>query len=116
MPSQAGATYGGCVSKIAIVMKVTTRPGQRDELRKLWDTHLRPRVETDPAQELYLVVEDAVDPDALHLIEVYGDPERMRRNAEAPWFAEYLAAAGPLLAAPPVMATGEPVWAKGYLL
>jgi quinol monooxygenase YgiN len=65
---------------------------------------------------LYLVVEDAADPDALHLIEVYGDPDEMARTAQAPWFAEYLHAAGPLLAGPPSMATGEPVWAKGYPL
>ena len=86
--------------KVAIIMKITTLPGQRDELRKLWDTHLRRRVETNSAQELYLVVEDATDPDALHLIEVYGDPDEMARNAQAPWFAEYLNAAGPLLAGP----------------
>lgn len=104
------------MSKVAIIMKVTTLPGRRAELRELWDIHLRRRVETNSAQELYLVVEDAVDPDALHLIEVYGDPEEMARNAQAPWFAEYLNEAGPLLAGPATMATGEPVWAKGYRL
>lgn len=102
------------MSKVAVMIRVTTKPGQRDELRKLWDAHLRDRVDGNAAQELYLLVEDATDPDTLHLVEVYADPEEMARNAQAPWFAEYMRAAGPLLDGPPVMATGEPVWAKGY--
>jgi quinol monooxygenase YgiN len=102
------------LSKVAVLLRVTTKPGQPDELCKLWDTHLRARVEGNSAQELYLVVEDAADPDTLHLIEVYADPDEMARNAQAPWFAEYLGAAGPLLAGPPTMASGAPVWAKGY--
>src|SRR5690242_9691067 len=81
---------GAPVSKVAVLIKITTKPGQRAELRKLWDTHLSARVEDSPAQELYLVVEDAADPDALHLVEVYADPAQMARNAEAPWFADYL--------------------------
>ncbi len=102
------------MSKVAVLIKVTTKPGQRAELRKLWDTHLSARVEDSPAQELYLVVEDATDPDTLHLVEVYADRVQMARNAEAPWFADYLRAAEPLLSGPPAMTTGEPVWAKGY--
>jgi quinol monooxygenase YgiN len=100
--------------KVAVLLRVTTKPGRREDLRTLWDTHLRARVESNRAQELYLVVEDAADPDTLHLVEVYGDRDEMTRNAQAPWFTEYMQAAGPLLAGPPTMATGEPVWAKGY--
>jgi quinol monooxygenase YgiN len=104
------------MSKVAMLLRVTTKPGQRDELRKLWDTHLRARVEASNAQELYLVVEDAADPETLHLVEVYGDPDGVARNAQAPWFAEYMRAAGPLLAGPPTVASGRPVWAKGYAI
>jgi len=97
----------------AVIIRITTRPGQRAALRARWDEHLRARVEQSPAQALYLVVEDAADPDTLHLVEVYTDPAAMDRNAQAPWFAAYLAAVAPLLAGQPVMATGDLVWAKG---
>lgn len=37
-----------------------------------------------------------------HLFEIYRDQQAFAANAEAPWFAEYMAAAGPLLAAEPL--------------
>jgi quinol monooxygenase YgiN len=109
--------YGRRVmSKTALILTVRTRPGRRDDLRALWDEHLRPRAEVNPAQELYLYCYDADDRDVIHMVEVYADPCEMQRNARAPWFAEYLRASAPLLAGPPTMATSHPVWAKGYAL
>jgi hypothetical protein len=37
-----------------VLISIATKPGQRDELRKLWDAHPRARVEGNAAQELYL--------------------------------------------------------------
>jgi quinol monooxygenase YgiN len=102
--------------KTALILTVRSQPGRRDELRALWDEHLRPRAEANPAQELYLYCYDATDPDVIHMVEVYGDPSEMERNAEAPWFADYMQASGPLLAGAPTMVTAHPVWAKGYKL
>lgn len=101
------------MDRTAILITLRTGPGLRGKLRSVWDKHLRARVETCDAQELYLVVEDQADPDVLHLVEMYNDPQQAQANAAAPWFADYLAAAAPLLGGPPVMATGVPVWAKG---
>ena len=102
--------------KTVLMLTVRTKPGKRDELRAVWDEHLRPRAEGNVAQELYVYCYDAQDPDVIHMIEVYGDPEEMQRNAEAPWFAEYMRVAAPLIAGPPRMVTAEPKWAKGYAL
>jgi quinol monooxygenase YgiN len=102
--------------KTAALLTVRTHPGRRDELRALWDEHLRPRAEANPAQELCLYCYDAADPDLIHVVEVYGDPSEMERNARAPWFANYVRASGPLLAGAPVMVTAQPMWAKGYAL
>ena len=102
------------MDKLAIVLEVQAKDGKRDEIRAAWDRHLRPQLETpDSAQELYLVCEDASDPDRLLLIEVYSDPSRMQANAGAPWFAEYMREVGPLLDGQPRMMSGRPVWAKG---
>jgi quinol monooxygenase YgiN len=102
------------VTKTALILTVRTLAGKRDALRALWEEHLRPRAEVNPAQELYLYCYDADDPDTIHIVEVYGDAAEMGRNASAPWFADYMRAAGPLLAGPPSIHTAEPVWAKGY--
>jgi len=104
------------MQKTTLILTVRTKPGKREELRALWDRHLRPRAEENAAQELYLYCHDAEDPDTTHIIEVYGDGDAMRRNAAAPWFAEYMRASAPLLAGGPAMARAEPVWAKGYAL
>jgi quinol monooxygenase YgiN len=102
------------MSKKALILTVRTNPGKRDELRALWEEHLRPRAQDNPAQELYLYCYDADDPDVVHIFEVYGDPDAMRQNAAASWFAEYMRAAAPLIAGRPRMVTAEPLWAKGY--
>jgi len=104
------------VPKTTLILKVRAQPGKRDQLRALWDEHLRPRAEANAAQELYLYCYDTEDPDAVHIVEVYGDPAAMAQNAGAPWFSEYMRAAAPLIDGRPEMATAEPVWAKGYAL
>jgi len=50
------------------------------------------------------------------MVEVYGDPQAMQSNASAPWFADYMRAAAPLLDGAPRMVTAAPQWAKGYAL
>jgi quinol monooxygenase YgiN len=104
------------MAKLTLIVSVRTQPGRRDDVRALWDRHLRPRAEANPAQELYLFCEDADDADALHLVEVYGDPAAAQENARASWFADYMREAGPLIAGRPGMVSARPVWAKGLEL
>lgn len=104
------------MDKTVLILKVKTRPGRRDELRALWEEHLRPRAETNAAQELYLYCYDSEDPDTIHMVEVYGDCAAMASNASASWFHDYLRAAGVLIDGRPEMSTCLPLWAKGYAL
>jgi quinol monooxygenase YgiN len=97
---------------VAIVISIRTVSGKRAELRALWEEHLAPRVTASSVQQVYVVAEDAADADVLHLLEVYSDAQEMARNASQPWFAEYMKAAAPLLAGPPAMVSGAPVWVK----
>jgi quinol monooxygenase YgiN len=99
----------------AVVITIRTLPGKRGELRAVWEQHLAPRVLDSQAQQVYVVVEDSGDHDVLHLLEVYSDGAQMARNGAQPWFAQYMAAAAPLLAGPPVVASGLPVWVKPAL-
>jgi quinol monooxygenase YgiN len=103
-------------AKTMLILTVKTKPGRRDALRALWDEHLRPRAEANAAQELYLYAYDAQDPDTVHLVEVYSGTVAMQDNATAPWFADYMHAAAPLLEGRPRLITAQPQWAKGYAL
>jgi quinol monooxygenase YgiN len=104
------------MAKLTLIVTACAQPGRRDDVRALWDRHLRPRAEANQAQELYLFCEDADDADAFHLVEVYTDPGAAQENARAPWFADYMREVGPLLAGRPRMISARPVWAKGFEL
>jgi hypothetical protein len=72
------------------MIRIRVKPGRLDERRSLRGEHLRARAEANPAQELYLVVDDAADADLVYLFEFYGDPAKMQRNTAAQ-FAGYMA-------------------------
>ena len=98
---------------LAIVVKTTTQPGKRDDVRKLYEEMLAPRAVDNEAQELVLWCADGQDPDSFFLIEVYRDMEAMQANAGADWFGAYMGAVAPMLAGEPDVMMGTPVWAKG---
>jgi quinol monooxygenase YgiN len=104
------------MAKVASLLTVKAQPGRRDDVRRLWDKHVRPRAEADDAQELYVICEDTQDADTLHLFAIYANPEAMAENARSAWFTEYLNAVTPLLAGPGVRSTATPIWAKGAAL
>jgi quinol monooxygenase YgiN len=101
------------VPKVAVIVKTQTQPGKRDEVRRLWEVHLRPRVEANAAQEVYFFCEDTQDPDTFYLFEIYSDPDALSANAGSEWFAEYLQAVRPLLADRGEVGVATPVWVKG---
>lgn len=101
------------MAKLALFIKTKTQPGKRGEVRTLWEQHLKARAEANEAQESYAFCEDDQDPDTFYLFEIYRDREAFQRNATQPWFGEYMAKVGPLLAGPPQMGTATPVWTMG---
>jgi hypothetical protein len=44
------------MSKTALILTVRVQPGKRDELRALWDEHLRPPAGQNAAQEFCVVL------------------------------------------------------------
>lgn len=101
------------MGETAIIVTSKTQPGRRDEVRALYEELLVPRALENDAQEVVVWCDDQHDPDTFYLFEVYCDAAAMGANAQAPWFAEYLAKAGPLLAAEPTMGMATPRWSKG---
>lgn len=98
---------------LAVIIRSRTHPGRRQEVFDLYREHMAPRAEANEAQEVVVWCNDATDTDAFYLFEIYRDKEAFGANAQASWFADYMAAAGPLLAAEPEVVMATPVWATG---
>lgn len=98
--------------RLALFITTRARPGKREALRRLWEEHLRHRVEENPAQEVYLYCLDREDPELIHVVEVYGDASVAAEAARAEWFDAYMAEAAPLMAEPPRIVVAEPHWEK----
>ena len=101
------------MTKIAMIITSTAAPGKRDELFDLYCEDLAPRAENNPGQELVVWCADQQNADVFHLCEIYADGETLGANAQAPWFADYMAKAMPLLAGEPAVSMAEPRWSKG---
>ena len=82
-------------------------------MAKLYQQHLAPRAEANEEQEVVVWCDDAHDPDVFYLFEIYANQEAMGANAKASWFADYMMAAGPLLAGEPEVGMGVPSWSTG---
>ena len=101
------------MSKITMIVKTRCQPGKRDEIRRLYEQHLKPRAEANPGQELIVYSYDAQDENLFYLFEIYSGQEVLQANSNATWFWEYMSAAGPLLDGQPEVMMGTPVVAKG---
>ncbi|MDJ0925659.1 MAG: hypothetical protein QNJ77_13980 [Acidimicrobiia bacterium] len=101
------------MSKLAMIIKTRTQPGKRSEVAALYQEHLAPRAAGNPEQEIVVWCDDMHDPDVFYLFEIYSNQEAMGANAQAPWFADYMTAAGPLLAAEPEVGMAMPGWSTG---
>ncbi len=101
------------MGELALVISSTAAPGKREELFELYVEHLAPRAEANAAQEVVVWCADQQDPDRFHLFEIYRDAEALGENAQSPWFADYMAAAMPLLAGEPTVVMATPQWSTG---
>lgn len=92
------------MGELAMLIKTKAQPARRDDLFALYRELMAPRAEANLAQEVVVWCADQHDPDAFFLFEIYASGEAMGANAAAPWFADYMAKAGPLLASEPEVA------------
>jgi hypothetical protein len=98
-----GRAGDGQASKLAVMIRIRVKPDGRDEWRSQWGEHLRARAEANPAQEPYLVVTTQ-----LTLTWCTCSSSMVtRRRCSGTRPRSGSPRAGPLLAEPPVVATGN---------
>jgi quinol monooxygenase YgiN len=100
------------MSKAALFITHKALPGKRDEVRRVWEKHLRPNIAENPAHEAYFYCYDDADPDVICVFQQYVDHEAPKDFVKAPWYAAYSDEVSPLLAGPPEIRAATPMWAK----
>ncbi|MEM9853248.1 MAG: antibiotic biosynthesis monooxygenase [Pseudomonadota bacterium] len=98
--------------EVALFLTIKTQPGQRDALVDLWDKHLKARAEENARHVSYVFALDMADPEIVYITEVYASQSDFEASSQSPWFAAYMAEAGPLLAGEPGCAMASPHWVK----
>jgi len=101
------------MTKAAMIIKSRAAEGRRGDLEALYQKHLAPRAAANPDQEVVVWCDDAHDPDVFYLFEIYSSERAIAANAQTPWFGEYMAAAGPMLAGSPEVTMAKPRWTTG---
>ncbi len=76
------------MSKAALFIKHRALPGKRDEVRRIWEQHLKPRVVANHAHEAYFYCYDDNDPDTICVFQQYVDRASSQEFLEAPHIAD----------------------------
>ena len=101
------------MSKVALFIKTKAQQGKRDEVKSLWEKHLKLGAEANPEQEVHVFCFDAQDENTLYLFEVYSSMEVLQKAGQGEAFGAYMKEAMPLLDGMPEVDTTTPIWAKG---
>lgn len=102
--------------KIALFIKVKAQPGKREEVKQLWEKHVKPHSEGEKALDISCYCYALEDEDTICLFELISDPSVVKAVMQSDWFASYQEQLKPLLAGPPEIITATPIWAKGAAL
>ena len=97
---------------LSIFVKIRAKAGKRDDIRVVWEKHLKPRAEACDAIDVYFCSYDDNDENVLLVFEHYTDREIFQQNVESPWLAEYIKEVTPLLDGDPEVDLSTPFWVK----
>ena len=103
------------MSKSALFIRHQARPGQRDDVRRIWEKHVKPRVEANPAHEAYFFCYDDGDPDVICVFQLYASEAAAKEFLGGAWYPGYLSEIAEVVLAPPQILPASLVWAKENL-
>jgi quinol monooxygenase YgiN len=101
------------MSKTALIVKITCASGKRDEVAQALDG-LFAEVEKEEGTELYILHDDAANPDVLWMYESYRDGDALQVHSSSPAMADLLGTfGGDLMGGPPELILVTQRRAKG---
>lgn len=100
------------MAKISMFVKLTAKPGSRDDMLKVFVDSL-PLVNEEPGTEVYSFHTDAADENVLWVHEIYTDQAALDAHFTGPALAGIMGALGDLIDGAPEMHTAAVVDGKG---
>ena len=97
------------MDKNASFLTLQAKPGQRDEVRRVWEKYARDYITASTLGFYYCY--DEADPDRI-LVFGLGDPASMQAFAQQPWFVDYQRDTHALLAEPGEIRRATPQYMK----
>ncbi|HEV7372192.1 hypothetical protein [Arenibaculum sp.] len=96
----------------ALFIRHKSLPGRRDEVRRVWEKHLRRRIGGNAAHDAYFYCYDDSDPDTICVFQLYDDRASAQAFVKQPWYPAYEAEVAPLLTGESEFRPATPVWIK----
>lgn len=100
------------MTSFALIIKHKTQPGKRDEVRKVWETHMAPAISANPGHIAYFYCFDTSDLDSIYAFQQYASAEASQDFLKTESYAAYLKEVEPLLSGPPQVTALTPMWSK----
>ncbi len=100
------------MSRTALFIRHRARPGCRDEVQRIWEKHVKPRVEANPAHQAYFFCHDNTDPDVVRVFQIYPDESSMKEFLSGAWYPEYIREVSQVVVSPPEVLPTTLVWTK----
>jgi quinol monooxygenase YgiN len=102
------------MSKTALFIRHQAQPGRRDDVQRIWERHVKPRVEANPAHEAYYFCYDSADPDVVCVFQLYSSEAAMQEFLSGSWYPAYLSEVSQVVAAPPRISPAALIWSKPF--
>src|SRR6188474_929972 len=97
----------------AMFIRHKCRPGKRDEVQRLWEKYMKPRVADNPGHQAYYYCYDQNEPDTISIFQVGVDSDAFKRFLEGEWYPAFLNELRPLSAERPRVVTCDVIWSRG---
>lgn len=94
-----------------LLIEHRTLAGKRDEVRKIWETHMQPAIAANSGHEAY-AYSFGQDDDVIAAFQVYTSQTEAEAFLKTPAYGEYLEASRPFLAGEPKVTVLDVHWLK----
>ena len=100
------------MSKVAVWVRLPLKPGVRAEAAAAFQVAVD-NVQSEDGTIIYILHEEAADPDALFVYELYTGQEALAAHGSADWFKAFGPTLAPFMAGRPEMKFLAPLTGKG---
>lgn len=94
-----------------LLIEHRTRPGKRDEVKKIWEQHMQPALAANPDHKSYAYSFGANE-DVIAAFQVYTSQSAAEAFLRNPSYLEYVEASRPLLTGEPKVTVLDVQWLK----